>query len=279
MSDTWAQRASDLKYGHGSALWKYWTTGAGAAKWSGAVHKWTTLRDLLLKAGVPSAEADGLATNIIMAVMPGYMKLAHAKAGHQAGRSVVTEPAGGSWDADGLDGSWDGDHADLPDLSGLTVADLEAADGAPPDTASRAMPALGTGARFARLKASLAAKGAKDPGALAAYIGRKKFGKGKFTKLAAKARGKGGASRMAPLEYFRTYELEDIHVVRARAGRRSGPSRRGVRHGVQRARRDPRPRRATTSRRSTPARSTRCWPTSAGPAPGSARSRSCTTTA
>ena len=67
MSDTWAERGSDLKYGHGSALWKYWTTGEGAAKWSGAVHKWTTLRDLLLKAGVPSASADGLATNIIMA--------------------------------------------------------------------------------------------------------------------------------------------------------------------------------------------------------------------
>jgi hypothetical protein len=58
---------------------KYWSAGAGHAKWAGAVHKWTTLRDLLLKAGVPPAEADGLATNIIMAVMPGYMKQAHAK--------------------------------------------------------------------------------------------------------------------------------------------------------------------------------------------------------
>jgi HK97 family phage prohead protease len=215
------ERASDLKYGHGSALWKYWTAGEGFAKWSGAVHKWTTLRDLLLKAGVPAISADGLATNIIMAVMPGYMKQAHAKTGHKAGRSQVTEPAG-DYDADGLDGSWDGDHSDLPDLSGLDVADLEAADGAPPDTASRAMPKLGTGARFARLKSSLAAKGAKDPGALAAYIGRKKFGKGKFTKLAAKARGKGGASRMAPLEYFRTYELEDIHIVRAAQGDATG---------------------------------------------------------
>ena len=86
-----AQRGSDLKYGQGSALWTYWTKGAGAAKWSGAVHKWTTLRDLLLKAGVPPAEADGLATNIITAVMPGYMKLAHAKAGHQAGRAEMAE--------------------------------------------------------------------------------------------------------------------------------------------------------------------------------------------
>jgi HK97 family phage prohead protease len=149
------------------------------------------------------------------------MKQAHAKTGHKAGRSQVTEPAG-DYDPDGLDGSWDGDHSDLPDLSGLDVGDLEAADGMAPDTASRAMPKLGTGARFARLKSSLAAKGAKDPGALAAYIGRKKFGKGKFTKLAAKARGKGGASRMAPLEYFRTYELEDIHIVRAAQGDSTG---------------------------------------------------------
>jgi HK97 family phage prohead protease len=74
-----ADRGSDLKYGHGSALWKYWTAGEGFAKWSGAVHKWTTLRDLLLKAGVPPLDADGLTTNIITATMPGYMKQAHAK--------------------------------------------------------------------------------------------------------------------------------------------------------------------------------------------------------
>jgi len=74
-----AGRASDLQFGQGSSLWRYWTKGGGLAKWSGAVHKWTTLRDLLLAAGVPGHSADGLATNIIMAVMPGYMKLAHAK--------------------------------------------------------------------------------------------------------------------------------------------------------------------------------------------------------
>ena len=83
---TAAQRGSDLKYGHGSALWTYWTRGDGFAKWSGAVHKWTTLHALLLKAGVPAHSADGLTTNIITAVMPGYMKLAHAK---KAGRSEV----------------------------------------------------------------------------------------------------------------------------------------------------------------------------------------------
>jgi len=222
------ERASDLKYGHGSALWNYWTRGAGFAKWSGAVHKWTTLRDLLLKAGVPAISADGLTTNIIQAVMPGYMKQAHGKTGHKAGRSQVTEPAG-DYDPDGLDSSWD-DCSDLPDLSGLDVADLEAADGTAPDAASRAMPKLGSGARFARLKSSLAAKGAKDPGALAAYIGRKKFGKAKFHKLASAARGK-GANRMETMqqpvsasraELFRSYPLEEAHVVTRAEGDGSG---------------------------------------------------------
>ena len=72
-------RASDLKYGKGSALWKYWTKGEGFAKWAGALHKWTTLHGLLLAAGVPASQADGLTTNIITATMPGYMKLAHKK--------------------------------------------------------------------------------------------------------------------------------------------------------------------------------------------------------
>lgn len=47
-------------------------------------------------------------------------------------------------------------------------------------------PKLGTGKRFAALTKSLAVKKAEDPAALAAYIGRKKFGKKKFKKLAAK---------------------------------------------------------------------------------------------
>ncbi len=44
-------------------------------------------------------------------------------------------------------------------------------------------PKLGSGKRFSNLKKSLASKGAKNPGALAAYIGRKKYGKKKFAKL------------------------------------------------------------------------------------------------
>lgn len=46
------------------------------------------------------------------------------------------------------------------------------------------MPALGTGQRFKDLTEKLATKGAKDPKALAAYIGRKKYGAGKMTAMA-----------------------------------------------------------------------------------------------
>lgn len=44
---------------------------------------------------------------------------------------------------------------------------------------------LGSGKRFKALTSTLAAKGAKNPKALAAFIGRKKFGKKKFQKLAS----------------------------------------------------------------------------------------------
>jgi hypothetical protein len=47
---------------------------------------------------------------------------------------------------------------------------------------------LGSGARFKRLKKTLSEKGAKDPGALAAYIGREKLGKERFQKLAVKGK-------------------------------------------------------------------------------------------
>ena len=49
-------------------------------------------------------------------------------------------------------------------------------------------PKLGSGKRFASLKSKLARRGARNPGALAAYIGRKKYGHNRFAKLAAKAR-------------------------------------------------------------------------------------------
>lgn len=49
-------------------------------------------------------------------------------------------------------------------------------------------PKLGSGARFKALKKKLAARGAKNPGALAAWIGRKKYGKKRFAKLSAKGK-------------------------------------------------------------------------------------------
>ena len=45
-------------------------------------------------------------------------------------------------------------------------------------------PKLGTGARFSQLTAALAQRGARNPKALAAYIGRKKYGKRRFQSLA-----------------------------------------------------------------------------------------------
>ena len=50
-------------------------------------------------------------------------------------------------------------------------------------------PPLGTGERFSMLKKQLSArKGVKNPGALAAWIGRRKYGKKKFQSLSAKGR-------------------------------------------------------------------------------------------
>lgn len=48
---------------------------------------------------------------------------------------------------------------------------------------------LGTGARFAALKSKIAKRGGvRDPGAVAAAIGREKYGKARFQKMAAKGR-------------------------------------------------------------------------------------------
>jgi hypothetical protein len=48
-----------------------------------------------------------------------------------------------------------------------------------------AAPKLGSGARFRKLSTTLAARGAKDPDALAAYIGRKRYGSAGMGKLSA----------------------------------------------------------------------------------------------
>jgi hypothetical protein len=51
-------------------------------------------------------------------------------------------------------------------------------------------PKLGSGKRFKQLAAKLKKQGVRDPKALAAAIGRKKYGKAKFQKMAAKGRKK-----------------------------------------------------------------------------------------
>jgi hypothetical protein len=50
----------------------------------GAAHPWTKLRDELIKEGVPASQADGLATNIMMATPAGraLFKAHHGKGRH-----------------------------------------------------------------------------------------------------------------------------------------------------------------------------------------------------
>lgn len=55
---------------------------------------------------------------------------------------------------------------------------------------------LGTGQRFKSLKRKLAAKGAADPGALAAHIGRRKYGRAGFAALGAAGRARSAGKRM-----------------------------------------------------------------------------------
>lgn len=52
-------------------------------------------------------------------------------------------------------------------------------------------PPLGSGERYKQLVDKLEKQGAKNPRSLAAYIGRKKYGKEKFQKLAEKGRKNG----------------------------------------------------------------------------------------
>jgi hypothetical protein len=47
---------------------------------------------------------------------------------------------------------------------------------------------LGSGGRFKKLKGRLAKRGAENPGALAAWIGRKKYGRKKMARMSAHGR-------------------------------------------------------------------------------------------
>lgn len=52
------------------------------------------------------------------------------------------------------------------------------------------LPKLGSGKRFDKLEHKLEGKGATNPGGLAAFIGREKYGKARFQKIAARAHHK-----------------------------------------------------------------------------------------
>ena len=53
------------------------------------------------------------------------------------------------------------------------------------------LPKLGSGARFKKLSSKLAKRpGVTNPGALAAYIGRQKYGAKRFSSLSAKGRAR-----------------------------------------------------------------------------------------
>jgi hypothetical protein len=54
---------------------------------------------------------------------------------------------------------------------------------------------LGSGKRFKSLKGKLARKGVRNPGALAASIGRKKYGKARMAKMAAAGRRRAARRR------------------------------------------------------------------------------------
>jgi len=200
-------------------LHEYWVHGEGAAK-----IRWGQPNDFarcVEHLGKFIKDPKGYC-NLAHKAALGFYPATHAAMEKKAaGRSQVTEPA---YDADGLDGSWDGDCSDLPDLTGLDVSHFEAADGSTETAPASRAARLGSGARFKKLKASLAAKGARDPGALAAHIGRKKYGKAKFMKLASKARGssRGETDDQAedvPLVFSRDFPLEDISIRAGGDGR------------------------------------------------------------
>lgn len=65
----------------------------------------------------------------------------------------------------------------------------------PPSGMGPKQPKLGSGLRFSRLQAHLSQEpGVRDPGALAASIGRKKFGQAKMTAMSQAGMKKKGGS-------------------------------------------------------------------------------------
>jgi hypothetical protein len=93
----------------------------------------------------------------------------------------------------------------------------------------------GSGKNFAKLKGSLAARGARNPGALAAYIGRKKYGRKGFAKLghAHSVTGQAGVVEMSRRIPVST--LDEVVLSRSENGavlrhRRGGDKLGEIRH-------------------------------------------------
>jgi hypothetical protein len=168
-------------------LESWWETGKGAAQ-----IKWGTKGsfDRCVRLAVEKAE-----------MTPESAKGFCAKRHHGAtgkwpneGKEQIMVTEARQVDADGLDDSWD-DLSDLPDLTGLDVTDFEAVS--EPESKAEVNEDIERG-RFAKLAKSLAAKGAQNAKALAAFIGRKKYGKKAFQAMASAARKKKSSKKDAP---------------------------------------------------------------------------------
>src|SRR6266496_688884 len=175
-----------IKRGRGALphqLQSWWETGAGAKK-----IKWGTegsfdrcVRLAIEEAKMTPEKAKGFCAN--------RHHGATGKWPNQGKKEQIMVGEARQVDQDGLDDSWD-DLSDLPDLTGLDVSDFEAVekslDMSEFDSRTTEVEEEERG-RFAKLAAKLAAKGAKNAKALAAYIGRKKYGKKAFQAMAAAA--------------------------------------------------------------------------------------------
>lgn len=70
----------------GRKLWKWLTGPEGFAMYSGSPHPWTTLRDFLIAHGVPPGQADGEATNVMLATPAGPVPAASRQTSGRAQR-------------------------------------------------------------------------------------------------------------------------------------------------------------------------------------------------
>lgn len=71
-------------------LWDYWIHDKGH-RWMNKPHPWTALRNALIKEGVPPHEANGLATNIMMATARGRALFKKGHSGHRSEEIVMND--------------------------------------------------------------------------------------------------------------------------------------------------------------------------------------------